>query len=119
VDVEATQTVDKMNFVSLDDVGLVALYEPYYHPGASIGWRKDTLHIRDVVGISLLSTRVLRFRRKLAPAGSSRRLWRRRDPRCFTARQERMGTQHPRRCASTLLNHVPALAERECRAIFP
>ena len=79
MDVEATQTVDKMNFVSLDDVDSLLVYKPYYHPGASIGWHKDKLHIRDVVGISLLSSCVLAA--KLKPAGSARRLWRSRDPR--------------------------------------
>ena len=44
MDVEATQTVDKMNFVSLDDVDSLLSYKPYYHPGASIGWHNDKLH---------------------------------------------------------------------------
>ena len=54
MDVEATQTVDKMNFVSLDDVDSLLVYKPYYHPGASIGWHKDKLHIRDVAAHFLL-----------------------------------------------------------------
>ena len=36
-----------------------------YPPGASIGWHKDKPHFGDVVGISLLSSCVLRFRRKV------------------------------------------------------
>jgi hypothetical protein len=56
----------------------------------SIGWHKDKPHFGDVLGISLLS--VLRFHRKVAPAGSARRLWRSRDPRiCFAARHEWTG----------------------------
>jgi DNA end-binding protein Ku len=33
VDVEATQTVDIMNFVSLDDVDPLLFYKPYYLRG--------------------------------------------------------------------------------------
>ena len=36
-----------------------------YPPGASIGWHKDKPHFGDVMGISLLSSCVLRFRRKV------------------------------------------------------
>ena len=37
VDVEATQTVDIMNFVSLDDVDPLLFYKPYYLEAAKGG----------------------------------------------------------------------------------
>jgi alkylated DNA repair dioxygenase AlkB len=36
-----------------------------YPPGASIGWHRDKPHFGDVVGISLLSSCLLRFRRRV------------------------------------------------------
>jgi hypothetical protein len=67
-------------------------------PAASIGWHKDKPHFGDVVGISLLSSCVLRFRGK---AGAR---WERAsivaEPRsAYLLRRpvtNGLGTQHPR-----------------------
>jgi len=45
-----------------------------YGPGAGIGWHRDRPVFGDVIGVSLLATCMLRFRRKGFPSTSGRRV---------------------------------------------
>ena len=55
-------------FAGMDPASLQQVLLTEYRPGASIGWHKDKAVFGEVVGISLLSRCVFRFRRK---AGST------------------------------------------------
>src|SRR6187397_500114 len=68
VDVEATQTVDIMNFVSLDDVDPLLFYKPYYLE-ASKGGDKAYVLLRDALidsGKIAIAKVVIRTRQHLA-----------------------------------------------------
>src|SRR4030095_809458 len=68
VDVEATQTVDIMNFVSLDDVDPLLFYKPYYLEAAK-GGDKAYVLLRDALvdtGMIAIAKVVLRTRQHLA-----------------------------------------------------
>jgi hypothetical protein len=45
-----------------------------YRPGAGIGWRRDKAHFDEVIGVSLLSPCIFRFRRKAGEAWERRSL---------------------------------------------
>jgi DNA end-binding protein Ku len=68
VDVEATQTIDIMNFVSLDDVDPLLFYRPYYLEAAK-GGDKAYVLLRDALvdtGKIAIATVVIRTRQHLA-----------------------------------------------------
>jgi DNA end-binding protein Ku len=68
VDVEATQTVDIMNFVSLDDVDPLLFYKPYYLEAAK-GGDKAYVLLRDALidtGMIAIAKVVIRTRQHLA-----------------------------------------------------
>lgn len=68
VDVEATQTVDIMNFVSLDDVDPLLFYKPYYLE-AGKGGDKAYVLLRDALnetGMIAIAKVVIRTRQHLA-----------------------------------------------------
>lgn len=52
-------------FAGLDPEALTQALIAEYRPGAPIGWHRDKPVFDDVVGISLLSSCVLRFRRRI------------------------------------------------------
>lgn len=46
-----------------------------YEPGAGIGWHRDKPVFGNVIGVSLLASCTLRFRRKRAPSPKGRAAW--------------------------------------------
>jgi alkylated DNA repair dioxygenase AlkB len=68
-------------FANLEPTALQQALVTEYGPGAGIGWHRDKAVFGKVVGISLLSACILRFRRKMigntSPQGPPSRQWER------------------------------------------
>ena len=67
-------------FAQIDPADLQHVLVIEYGPGAGIGWHRDKAVFGDVIGVSLLSPCVIRFRQKVvaaAASGENRTTWQR------------------------------------------